>query len=96
MIGVTANLEIKDGKQEEFEVLCRDLVAKVNANEEGCILYQCFKSQKSETNYVFMEQYKTMDAILEHGKTEYFLSAQQKLGEILAAPPVIEMHNLVE
>ncbi|WP_018997936.1 putative quinol monooxygenase [Hirschia maritima] len=95
MIGVTAKLEIQDGKQSEFEAVCKELVAKVNANEEDCILYQCFKTDKSDTSYVFMEQYKTMDSILAHGKTEYFLAAQQKLGPLLTAPPVIEMHNLV-
>ncbi|ACT58299.1 putative quinol monooxygenase [Hirschia baltica] len=95
MIGVTAKLEIQDGKQEEFEAIAKELVAKVNANEEGCLMYQLFKTQNSKTSYVFMEQYNSIDAIITHGKTEYFQAAQQKLGGCLAGAPVIEMHDLI-
>ena len=35
MIGVIATLEIQDGKQEDFESVAKDLMAKVKANEPG-------------------------------------------------------------
>ena len=40
MIGVVAKLKIQDGKQAEFEQVAKDLMAKVKANEPGCLTYQ--------------------------------------------------------
>ena len=39
MIGVVATLRIKPGMEKNFEVVAKELVAKVRANEPGCVLY---------------------------------------------------------
>ena len=46
MIGVIAKLTIQDGKNEQFEQVAKDLMAKVKANEPGCLTYQLYKSKK--------------------------------------------------
>ena len=43
MIGVVAKLSIQPGKEAEFEQTGRDLMAKVKANEPGCLTYQLYK-----------------------------------------------------
>ncbi|MGB2074493.1 MAG: putative quinol monooxygenase, partial [Henriciella sp.] len=47
MIGIVAELEIRDGKQAEFEGVAKDLMAKVKANEPGCLTYQLYKKKGS-------------------------------------------------
>lgn len=96
MIGVVVTLEIQDGKQNEFETVFKDLMAKVKANEPGCIWYQLFKSKTSATTYTVMEQYASEEALASHGKTDYFLAAQPKLGACLAGAPTIVPMDIVE
>jgi quinol monooxygenase YgiN len=96
MIGVIAKLKIQDGKQAEFEAVAKDLMAKVKANEPGCLTYQLYKAKGSATDYIFMEQYASADALKAHGQTEYFRAAGPKLGAVLAGAPVIEYLDIVE
>ena len=96
MIGVVVTLEVQDGKQAEFEGVFKDLMAKVKANEPGCLWYQLFKSKTSATTYTVMEQYASAEALASHGKTDYFLAAQPALGACLGGAPSIEMLDIVE
>ena len=96
MIGVVVTLEVQEGKQDDFETVFKDLMAKVKANEPGCLWYQLFKSKTSATTYNVLEQYASSEALASHGKTDYFLAAQPKLGACLAGAPTIEMLDIVE
>ena len=96
MIGVVVTLEVQDGKQAEFEGVFKDLMAKVKANEPGCLWYQLFKSKTSETTYTMLEQYSSAEALAAHGKTDYFLAAQPALGGCLGGAPKIEMLDIIE
>lgn len=96
MIGVVATLEIQDGKQGEFEAAAKDLMAKVKANEPGCLTYQLYKAKGSETTYIFMEQYASGEALAAHGQTEYFKAAQPSLGACLAGAPNVDLYDIVE
>ena len=96
MIGIVVHLEIQDGKQAEFESVAKDLMAKVKANEPGCLTYQLYKKKGSETDYYFMEQYTDQAALDAHGKTEYFQAAQPGLGACLAGRPTLTMLDSVE
>ncbi len=96
MIGVTATLEIQDGKQAEFEAVAKDLMAKVKANEPGCLTYQLYKTKGSDTTYVFLEQYASAEALAAHGQTDYFKAAGPKLGPCLAGAPDIQYLDIVE
>ncbi len=95
MIGLVVTLEVQDGKQADFEGVFKDLMAKVHANEPGCIWYQLFKSKTSATTYTVLEQYASQEALDAHGKTDYFLAAQGGLGACLAAAPKIETLDIV-
>lgn len=96
MIGVVATLEIQDGKQGDFEGVAKDLMAKVKANEPGCITYQLYKAKGSETTYIFMEQYASDEAFKAHGQSEHFKAAQPGLGACLAAAPKVDMFDIIE
>lgn len=95
MIGVIAKLTVADGKEAEFEAAASDLAAKVNANEDGCTLYELFKSKSEPNVYVFMEKYADKAALEAHGKTDYFIAAQPSLGACLAAAPDVQIFGAV-
>jgi quinol monooxygenase YgiN len=96
MIGVVAKLKIAPDKTAEFEQVAKDLMAKVKANEPGCLTYQLYKSKKEADTYIFMEQYANQAALDAHGKTEYFRAAGPKLGPCLAGAPEIQYFDIVE
>ncbi|WP_034827123.1 putative quinol monooxygenase [Hyphomonas pacifica] len=96
MIGVVAKLNIQDGKQDEFEQVAKDLMAKVKANEPGCLTYQLYKSKKNANGYIFMEQYANKEALEAHGKTDYFRAAGAKMGGCLAGAPDVQYYDIVE
>ena len=96
MIGIVAKLKIADGKNEEFEQVGKDLMAKVKANEPGCLTYQLYKSKSDPQTYIFMEQYANAEALESHGKTESFQAAGPKMATCLAGRPEIERYDIVE
>lgn len=96
MIGIFVHLSIADGKQAEFEKVATELMAKVKANEPGCLTYQLYKKKGSEIDYYFMEQYTDQAALDAHGKTEYFQAAQPALGACLAGRPTMTLMDSVE
>lgn len=95
MIGVVAKLTIAAGKEAEFETAATALMAQVVANEPGVITYQLYKSKSDPQTYLFMEQYASQDDLTAHGKTDYFLAAQPKLGPLLAAMPDVQYYDSV-
>ena len=89
MIGIIATLKVKDGSQEAFEAIFRELAPQVRANEPGCLLYALTRKQGSTTEYVVMEQYASMEDVASHGKQPHFVAAQPKLGAVLDGRPEI-------
>lgn len=92
MIGVVARLKVKPEMVAEFEAAASELVRNVNAYEDDCLMYELYKSPKNDGSYVFMEKYTNKAAVDDHGKTDYFLAAQGKLGPCLAEPPEIKSY----
>lgn len=56
MLGVIVPVTIRAGSESDFEVAFGKMVAAVNANEAGCILYDLFKN--SDGKYTIMEAYE--------------------------------------
>ena len=89
MIGVVATLKIQEGKGAEFEAVAKQLVEKVNANEEGVVYYDLYK--QDATTYVFLEKYKDEAAKDLHGKTDYFKAFGAQMGAFMAGRPDIRV-----
>lgn len=90
MIGVIATLTIKDGTQEGFEALMKELTAAVRANEPACTLYQLHKTD-DPTVYIMLEQYGSGADLEAHRVTPHFKKLGGRLGEFLAGAPGIQV-----
>ena len=95
MIGVIATLKVQPGKAEAFEDAMRELMARVKANEPGCLTYQLTKRRAEPDTYVVMELYANQDAAKAHAESEHFRAAGPKLAGLLAAMPEIEYLDAV-
>ena len=58
-IGITVKFEIKPGSNAEFEAGFAKAAAAVKAQDEGCEMYDLFKSVDSKTSYVMVERWAT-------------------------------------
>lgn len=88
MIGVVATLKIKPGQESAFEAVAKELAAKVNANEPGCLLYILCKGEEPST-YVFMERYKDQAAVEAHRGMPHFKELGRKMGDYMDGKPAI-------
>ena len=76
---------VKQGKENEFESLFRELASKVREHDKGCNYYDLYKSEQPRT-YLVMEQYENRDALQRHQKSEHGKYYFPKIREL----PVIE------
>lgn len=89
-IGVVATLVVQAGKEKEFEDVFGALREQVLANEDGCEMYDLYKSKADASTYVVMERYKDEAALKAHGQSAHFKAAGPKLGGVLGGAPVID------
>ena len=86
MLGVVATLKVKPGMEKDFEAVPKELVAKVNAGEPGCKLYELHRAETPGT-YVFMERYVDQAAVEAHRAPEHFKALRRKMGEYMDGRP---------
>lgn len=94
-IGVTAKLKVQAGKNQEFEAVFKQLVAAVQANEEGCLLYALHQSREDAQTYVVLEQYADDAALQAHGKTDHYRKFGKEMAAFMAGAPVIELMDSI-
>lgn len=85
---VVATIKVKSGQGAEFEAAAKELEAAVNANEEGCSLYQLCKGEAADT-YYFVEQYRDAAAVEAHRASDHFKTLGRKMGAFMDGPPSI-------
>ena len=83
-----ATLTPLPGKVEELVAAMTDLVEKVHANEEGCLLYALHRHPDGQ-RLVMVEKYTGPDAVKAHRASEHFKAAGAALAGLLAGPPEV-------
>jgi quinol monooxygenase YgiN len=94
-IGVTAKLQVLVGKNQEFEIIFKQLVSLVLANEKGCLLYALHQSREDTQTYIVLEQYVDETALHSHTKTDHYRNFGQQLAVYLAAAPEIALMDSI-
>ena len=87
MIGVIANIKIKENKNKEFEQVAKLLVDAVNSNEKENIYYRLYK--KNNTMYVMLEGYDSRSSLDYHTKTDHYKKYGKQMAEFLDGPPEV-------
>lgn len=97
MIGVIAELPVKDGKMEEAVRIIRELMNHV-AQEQGTLSYTMNRDQTDPNRIVIMERYRDKGALDAHSSTPRFRAFLQEIGPLLAGQPTIrvmeEIHSI--
>lgn len=94
-IGVVATIKIKEGTNEAFEAVAKELMAAVHANEPGNKAYQFCKSRTEPTTYVVLEIYADQAALEAHGKSDHFRAIGSKMGPSMAGRPDVQYFDAI-
>jgi len=91
---IVATIKVKPGQEAEFQAVALQLVAAVNANEPGCLLYTLSKGDEPST-CVFRERYADEEAMKAHRGMEHFKTLGRAMGAFMdGAPSVLRMVEL--
>lgn len=63
--------------------------------EEGCIKYELLQNQADPTDFTFVEEWTTADALDVHLASAHLEAASNKLESLVATEPDIRIYNLL-
>ena len=89
MIHILASFEVKNDKLSDFIKLCNELIKESRA-EEGCVSYHLQQNTERENYLVFVEEWKSNEAIEKHNSSEHFTRIVPLLVEMCENAPVIQ------
>ena len=85
MVTFLAKMTVKEGREEDFIRLAKQLTEKVRANEPDTLAYEFFKLREEKRGYAVYEQFVSEEADEEHQVGSDLLdSSPQLLGHRLA------------
>lgn len=92
MIVCTAKNFIKEGGEEEFKELARELINN-SQQEEGCIEYQLYRAQDKNSVFCFIEKWRTRADLEAHFETEHFKRIVPQIEELKAKEDEVTIYQ---
>lgn len=92
-IGLTVRFEVKRGTSEEFEAGFRKAAAAVKAQDDGCEMYDLYRSIDSPTSYVMVERWTTPELLAAHMKSPT-MAGMAALAPHFAGAPTMARYDL--
>ena len=89
MIHILASFEVKNDKLSDFIKLCNELIKESRA-EEGCVSYHLQQNTEKENHLVFVEEWKSNEAIEKHNASGHFTRIVPLLVEMCEDAPIIQ------
>ena len=89
MIHILASFKVKNDKLSDFIKLCNELIEE-SRKEEGCVSYHLQQNTERENYLVFVEEWKSNEAIEKHNLSEHFTRIVPLLVEMCEDAPVIQ------
>ena len=89
MIHILASFEVKNDKLSDFIKLCNELIEE-SRKEEGCVSYHLQQNTERENYLVFVEEWKSDEAIEKHNSSRHFTRIVPLLVEMCEDAPVIQ------
>ena len=89
MIHILASFKVKNDKLSDFIKLCNELIEE-SRKEEGCVSYHLQQNTEKENHLVFVEEWKSNEAIEKHNSSEHFTRIVPLLVEMCEDAPVIQ------
>ena len=88
---VTVRGEARDGAEDEFEGLLKDLAFSVEADEPACTSYVVTRQMGSHRHFVVHARFIDWRAFQRHAETPHFNRMLPRLTALLSAPVSMEI-----
>ncbi len=96
MILEIAEVEIKEGQEEQFEQAFTVAVEKCLKNSSGYIKHQLVRGIENKSNYKFLIYWETLEShTIGFRESDNFVMWRNKIGEYFVSPPVVFHYNLL-
>ena len=82
-VGGLKTILVKEGHEQEFETLFRELRAAIQNGEPDCLYYSLLKSRTKPRAYIVEEQYRDQAAFDRHQSSAYAKTSFPKIRAIL-------------
>lgn len=94
MIRVVAHVTAKPDRVEDTRDALLRLIEPTRA-ESGCVRYELLQNEADPTDFAFVEEWASQEALGEHFRTEHFTAASAAAGDLLSAPPDIRTYKVI-
>lgn len=91
---VIARFQARPGKEEELKSVLEGLIEPTRA-EAGCLLYELWQNRADPTEFTFVEEWVSDEALTAHGETDHIQNGRTRMRELLAAPLDLRLYDLV-
>lgn len=91
---VVARIRAKQDKVDEVRRLLSGLIEPTR-REEGCVVYELLQNREDPTDFTFVEEWTSAEALERHFETEHLKNALPKLQELAAEEPDIRTYMVV-
>ena len=91
-VRVTVQFKIQQGKAGEFEAAAGTAIAQVKAEDEGCEMYDLFKSVDDDARYVLVESWESQEHLEKH-RSSPAMAAMQKIGPFMDGRPTMHFYG---
>lgn len=95
MIMLIAKNTVKQGKQQEFVALAKEMIAKTR-QEAGCVYYDLVSDQNDDQIYYFIENYADEAAVAAHRASAYFQTIVPQLAQLRVKPSEVSTCTVIE
>jgi len=94
MIKIVAKSVLKDGQEETYLQLAKELIEK-SREEQGCISYGIFQDIKDASIFTFIEEWQDQKAIDLHNNSEHFTRIVPLLADLRIGNGEINLYKEV-
>lgn len=93
MIVVVGRVETDAEKRQEL-IRVGQAVAFASRQEAGCLSYRLYQDTESETDFVFVEEWESEEALQSHFATAHIAEFMKAIPATITAPPDVRFHTI--
>lgn len=93
MIVVVGRVRTDAEKRDEL-IRIGQTVAAASRGEAGCIAYALHEDTEAENEFVFVEEWESMEALKEHFATPHIREFMGAITATIVAPPDVKFHTI--
>jgi len=95
MVGGLKIVQVKAGREAEFEGMFAELRSVMRAKEPGCLLYSLLRSRERKGAYLVHEQYRDQAALDEHQKSPHGAAYFSRMRAVIESVSVEYLDGVV-